>query len=108
MLFAAAKRTHFEIPIHWYGQIGGELTTRERGLASGSRPAPPPRTKSPAVEAWLNLALAPSRAHQYLCTSRSPTLRDAGIQNAWTGNEILRALPFPKSSTSAVCYTTQS
>jgi hypothetical protein len=49
MLFASAKRTHFEIPIHWYGQIGGELTTRERGLASGSRPAPPPRTKSPAV-----------------------------------------------------------
>jgi len=28
--------------IHWYSRIGGELTTRERGLASGSSPAPPP------------------------------------------------------------------
>ena len=37
--FASAKHVAFP----WYSEVGGELTTRKNGgLASGSRPAPPP------------------------------------------------------------------
>jgi hypothetical protein len=42
VLFRNCEAHPLPAQIHWYSQIGGELTTRERGLASGSRPAPPP------------------------------------------------------------------
>jgi hypothetical protein len=40
--FAPAKHTPLPASFRCYGFGGGELTTRERGLASGSIPAPPP------------------------------------------------------------------
>src|SRR5215213_6908918 len=49
--FASAKRTRSSRDNVLLDQIGGELTTRERGLASGSKPAQPPRKNSPVIAA---------------------------------------------------------